>query len=255
MTADLAVPLAAVKLNIKVLLQGPYDQGNGLMYDSLRVKGLLPVTEAYSALGFTQVGGGGETMGGAVLSITGNDAIVDWVLLELRDKNNSSTVLRTRAALLQRDGDVVAADGSSPLLFDVPADQYFIAVRHRNHLGVMTASAIALGSSAFTLDFTTSTTSTYGVEATKSMGAVQVMWEGNSVRDGVLKYTGSGSDREAVLVRIGGIVPTATAGGYLNEDVTLDGTVKYTGTANDREGILQNIGGVVPTNTRTEQLP
>ena len=254
-TADLAVPLATVKLNVKVLLEGPYDQGNGLMHDSLRVKALLPTTEPYSALGFTQAGGGGEAIGSAVLSATGNDAIVDWVLLGLRDKNNSSTLLRTRAALLQRDGDVIAADGTSPILLDVPADQYFIAVRHRNHLGVMTASAVALGSSPFTLDLTTGATSTYGAQATKSVGSLQVMWEGNTVRDGVLKYTGSGSDREAVLVRIGGVVPTATAGGYLSEDVTLDGTVKYTGVANDREGILQNIGGVVPTNTRSEQLP
>jgi hypothetical protein len=70
-----------------------------------------------------------------------------------------------------------------------------------------------------------------------------------------LKYTGADSDRDAVLTRIGGVVPTATASGYFAEDVNMDGTVKYTGVGNDRDRILVNIGGTVPTNIRLQQLP
>ena len=54
---------------------------------------------------------------------------------------------------------------------------------------------------------------------------------------------------------MGGTVPTATVSGYLSTDVNMDGTAKYTGTGNDRDPILINVGGTVPTNTRTEQLP
>jgi hypothetical protein len=50
-------------------------------------------------------------------------------------------------------------------------------------------------------------------------------------------------------------VPTASAVGYLDEDVDLNGVVRYTGAANDRDPLLQNIGGSVPTNTREQQLP
>jgi hypothetical protein len=76
--------------------------------------------------------------------------------------------------------------------------------------------------------------------------------------DAQLKYTGSVNDRDAILVRIGGSVPTAIVNGYYLEDVNLNGQVKYTGGSNDREFILVNIlsmpGGSV-LSTRPEQLP
>ena len=54
------------------------------MQDQLRIAGLLPTTEPYTAMGYDHVGGGGEQTSPAVLATTGNNAIVDWVLLELR---------------------------------------------------------------------------------------------------------------------------------------------------------------------------
>ena len=83
-----------------------------------------------------------------VLSATGPDAIVDWVVVELRDKNDNTSILHSRAALLQADGDVVDVDGFSPVSISAPSDSYHIAVLHRNHLGVMSAAPIALTSTA-----------------------------------------------------------------------------------------------------------
>ncbi len=75
----------------------------------------------------------------AVFAVTGRDAIVDWVFVELRSKNNTSTVLATRSGLLQRDGDVTDLDGVSGLRFPgIAMDDYYVAIRHRNHLGAMT---------------------------------------------------------------------------------------------------------------------
>ena len=82
-----------------------------------------------------------------------------------------------------------------------------------------------------------------------------LLWSGNVVRDGALRYTGSGNDRDPILQAIGGSVPTATASGYGPGDVNMDGVVKYTGSGNDRDALLQNIGGSVPTQARMEQLP
>jgi hypothetical protein len=82
-----------------------------------------------------------------------------------------------------------------------------------------------------------------------------VLWAGNALRDVVIRYTGGNNDRDPILVRVGGAVPTNTVAGYWPEDVNLDGVVKYTGPANDRDPILVNIGGTVPTSTREEQLP
>ena len=80
-------------VSVKVLLEGPYAAGTGLMNDNLRSAGLVPLSEPYAGLGFTIVGSGGEVTTAPVLSVTGNDAIVDWVFVQLRSSANSSTVL------------------------------------------------------------------------------------------------------------------------------------------------------------------
>ncbi|MCC7502453.1 MAG: endonuclease/exonuclease/phosphatase family protein [Flavobacteriales bacterium] len=255
-TADLNVPLVEINVTLRAMLEGPFDQQTGLMQDSLRVKGLIPLTEPYADLGYTQSNGvGGETTTSAVLNVSGNNAIVDWVRVELRTSGTPSVVYAARNCLIQRDGDVVDVDGASPVHFNLPANSYHVVLRHRTHLGVMTAATQALGPVPSTIDLTLSSTTTYGTDATKSFGGLQMLWTGNAQRDSTLRYTGATNDRDPILLRIGGTLPTATAAGYLQEDVNLDGLAKYTGTYNDRDPILINIGGTVPTNTRVEQLP
>ncbi|MCB0793330.1 MAG: hypothetical protein KDB88_01215, partial [Flavobacteriales bacterium] len=244
-----------VLVSAKLFLDGPYDNGSQTMTDQLRAGGLISPSEPYTALGYTFVGGGGGTIQPAVLSTTGNNAIVDWVVVELRDKNNSALVLEGREALVQRDGDVVALDGTSPVSFALPADNYFVAVSHRNHLGCMRSSAIALSASTTVVDFTLPATSTFGTNARRTVNTRSTLWTGNALFDGVVKYAGSGNDRDRILSSVGGAVPTATLPGYHAEDVNLDGVVKYAGSGNDRDRVLQTIGGAVPTATRVQQLP
>ncbi len=250
-------PVAQVLLAPKVFLEGPYVQATGLMNHALRTLPTFPTTEPYTGLGFTQVGGGGETISPSVLAVSGNNAIVDWVLVELRNATTPSTIVATKAALLQSDGDVVGLDGTSAVSIAAASGvNYHVAVRHRNHLGVMTASAVALNSSSSTaLNFTTSGLTVHGTNALKTVGSARVCWAGNARRDNLLRYTGSNNDRDPILTRVGGSVPTATANGYFTEDTTLDGVVRYNGNGNDRDVILSNVGGSVPTATRTEQLP
>ena len=204
---------------------------------------------------FVHVGGGGETIQAGVQSITGNNAIVDWVFIELRSEGSPTTVVATRSALLQSDGDVVAEDGISPVSFNAPTGNYFIVARHRNHLGCMTAAAIPFTTGTASVDLTNPLTLTYGTEAQKEVNGVRVLWLGNVVHDLVIKYTGTVNDRDVILTKIGGVVPTNTVNGYHSEDCNMDGVVRYTGTNNDRDPILTNIGGVVPTNVRIQQLP
>jgi hypothetical protein len=243
-------------LSARVKLEGPTVSGSGLMSDALRSAGLIPLQEPYTALGFEQAaGGGGASTSPSVLAVTGADAIVDWVQVELRNPTAPSQLVATRQALLQRDGDVVSTDGTSPLTFSVATGSYHVVIRHRNHLGCMTAAPVSLTAVPLLVDLTAPATATFGTDARKSVEGGMVLWAGNAVRDGRLLYTGEDNDRDALLLAVGGVVPTATAQGYLVEDITMDGTVKYTGENNDRDIILTNIGGVVPTNTRLEQLP
>lgn len=245
---------SAVQLNAQVFLEGPYGAGPQ-MSDALRSGGFIPATEPYTALGYTHVGGGGETAAPSVLNVTGNNAIVDWVFLELRSGAPNYTVVATRSALLQRDGDVVDLNGSSPVSFNVGSGNFHVIVRHRNHLGIMTAAAAALSAAPVTVNFKVFGTATYGTNARRNVSGTQVMWAGDCNSDGTLRYTGTNNDRDLILTTIGGSVPTSTLSGYHTEDVNMDGAVKYTGTANDRDPILQNIGGSVPTSTLVEQLP
>ena len=119
----------------------------------------------------------------------------------------------------------------------------------------MTATPIALGASPVVVDFRSTSTATYGTDARKVVGTYAALWPGDATFDGTLKYTGTGNDRDAILLRIGGVVPTSTVNGYHREDLDLDGTVKYTGADNDRDIILQNLGSTLPTATRPAQLP
>ncbi|MBK9418408.1 MAG: hypothetical protein IPN62_14295 [Flavobacteriales bacterium] len=246
---------AQVSLNARVYLEGPFVVAQSVMHDSLRVHDHIPLQEPYTSLGFAQYGGGGETTTPQVLTTTGNDAIVDWIRVELRAASNNAAVVATLQALLQRDGDVVSVDGTSPLVFNVVPGSYYVAIRHRNHLGCMTLATRTLGGTPTMIDLTLNATSTFGTEARKVIGGNSVLWSGNVLVDELLKYSGVDNDRDPILQAIGGTVPTATSSGYLSADVNMDGLVKYSGVGNDRDPILSNIGGTVPTNTRLEQLP
>ncbi len=244
-----------VQLALRVVLEGPWSSGAQLMRDDLRTAGLLPLTEPYTALSYAHVGGGGETTTPTVLQTSGANAVVDWVVVELRDATTPATVIATRCGLLQRDGDVVAADGVSPLSFTAATGDHRIAVRHRNHLGAMTASAFTLSGSPLAVDLTAPATATFGTDARKNLGGTMALWAGDVSFNGQVKYAGAANDRDPILAAIGGAVPTATLPGYLREDVNMDGVVKYTGGTNDRDPILVNIGGSVPTAVRVAQLP
>ena len=243
----------AVHVRLIALLQGAYQEGPWPMRDQLRSGGWLPLEEPYSAMGF--VLDAPAVTNPLVLSWTLSSAIVDWILVEVRDPLEPSTVLARKAGLLRVGGSVVSADGVSPLGFELPPGEYHVALRHRNHLGVMTAAPVVLANAPIMIDLRDPSTPTFGLEARRAQGLQMLMWSGNVLYDDALKYTGAENDRDPILSRIGGAVPTATLAGYWPEDVNMDGVVKYTGAENDRDPILQNIGGVLPTAVRDEQLP
>jgi hypothetical protein len=116
----------------------------------------------------------------------------------------------------------------------------------------MTALPISLQNNT-TINFTTE--QTYGTDAQKTIGSIKVMWDGNTNFDNTVKYAGQNNDRDPILSRIGGVIPTNIVMGYYLEDVNMDGFVKYTGQNNDRDNVLFNIGGTVPTNIKTQQIP
>ena len=144
-----------IKLAPVVFLQGPLTtSGTTTMDDSLRSNSLLPTTSPYADA---------ITCESSVFNTTGNDAIIDWIWITLRDKNDRTTILASQSALLQADGDIVDVDGVSALKFDLSSDSYYVAVNHRNHLGIISESTIALNTNSSTsVDLSNSASSVFG---------------------------------------------------------------------------------------------
>ncbi len=295
--------MAEVEFCFKALLQGPYDGVFNLMKDDLRVKDLIPTTEPYknyqpiqghNFFPFKHVDDGGtETIDPLILNTTGDDAIVDWVMVEFRNQHDSSQVLSTRSALIQRDGDIVDLDGVSSLRFrKLKSDHYFISVRHRNHLGLMTANKFEilasfprftgdkrsspLGTCFNSFDFTDINNEIYGTDPgniNNIDGARRLMWAGNSNADRYIMFqgggVGEGLDIDNVFFNIisdpfnNNYSYNHVRNGYMPGDNNLDGFVKYQGPANDVDPfIFFNIISRHPGNTNkfvnyyiTEQLP
>ncbi len=218
-TKDVTVIRNTVQVSAKAFMQGPYSSSTGLMADGLRSGGYIPTIEPYTGMSnFTHKGnGGGEMLDNAnVLTITGNNAIVDWVFIELRDKTTPSTVIATRSALIQRDGDIVETDGTSALTFnDVIAGDYYIAVRHRNHLGFRTAALQTLTTSPLSLNLSDGSNTLFGSGALKAVGSVYVMYSGNGDSNGVVNAV----DKNSVwLIQNGQFT-------YLRGDYDMNGVV------------------------------
>jgi hypothetical protein len=244
-----------LQVSLRAYLEGPYNTPSLDMNDDLRAAGLVPLAQPYTALGYSFVGGGAETVTPAVLAVTGPNAVIDWVIVELRNPANPSLVVQSRAGLIQADGDVVAANGTSPMQFTLANGPYHVALRHRTHLGVMSLGPISLSGSIVAVDFTLPATATFGTEARKTIGAVSALWMGDTNFNGSLSYTGAGNDRDPILINVGSTTPNNTVNGYFAADLNLNGTTGYTGLGNDRDPILINVGSTTPNNVRLQQLP
>ncbi len=194
---------SSVSLTLKAILQGPYNSTTGLMNDALRSLASFPLTSPY---------GTGETIASSVLTVTGNTAVVDWVKVELRDKTTAANILKTRSGLLLANGNIVDIDGSSPLSFsNTASDNYYVALIHRNHLGVRTQNSVALSGTTMIVDFTSPATALYGNILT---GTVNLIYSGDIDGTGLIDAT----DRS-------GTWNNRNQTGYLKYDCNMNGTV------------------------------
>ena len=79
-----------VALAPRVFLQGPYNTGTGKMSDQLRVLGMIPMAEPYTALGLAPLGNSGCALrdSASLFSDKGDNALVEG-------KHAGSTVFQT----------------------------------------------------------------------------------------------------------------------------------------------------------------
>jgi len=241
-TTFIIEPEQVVYVYPKAYLGGAYEKETGLMRDNLRTKRFIH----YGA-------GGGEIIQDGVLEVSGKDAIVDWVFLELRSSDDETNIVQTRAALIQRDGDIVDMDGLSPISIPAVEGDYYLVLKHRNHLGVMTKSPVTLNKDEnrpVLVDFTSHSVESWGLNAQKMVENTLVMWEGNTDNNRHIIFSGSGlgiPDSEGIFFIVFLDEMNNASGynhisqGYYLSDVNLDGNVNYQGLNTDVDPIFFSI--------------
>ena len=230
-----------IYLDANIYLHGAFiDSDNALMRDDLRTKNLIPFQEPYTDLdNFTHIGGGNEQISPNVLSVSGSNAIVDWMFVELRDAQNPSQILATRSALLQKDGDIVDVDGISPVAFNLANGDYLVCLRHRNHLAAMNKNALHFSNGNTTsIDFNTA--DIFGENAVKEMPFnKKALWGGNAGGISKIAFQGPDNAPNYVFFEVIGAqdlqadeiaqVNYVFDGSYNQRDVNMDGEVIYQG--------------------------
>ncbi len=275
-----------VYLNSKVFLQGAYLPGmligeTPVMLDNLRTApNLIPVNDPYRTAPynsvFTHVANTHAEVANANVFIDQADArnnIVDWVFIELRNTATGNTVIQTRSALLQRDGDVVEIDGISPLYFkNIDANNFTVTVRHRNHLGI-SADPVAFTKAlneqtSSTLDFSTAADAQLfgNAQAYATSNSITMLWAGDINGNGISRYQGSNgptgpNDRSALLTALGN-TQSNVLNGYFRGDINMNRVTRFQGSngpgtfgLNDRIFLLTIVLGSTESVIRLQQLP
>ncbi len=149
-----------VTINVKVLLEGSLflSPTAGIMRTTLNERGLLP---GQTPIGqFAVATPAGHPYTGAPWNLTDTTGttfstyaadVTDWVLVSLRTSNTVATNVLRVPALLKKDGTVQFINPC----FSVANGNYFIVIEHRNHMGVMSPSAVPVVNGVINFDFTT----------------------------------------------------------------------------------------------------
>jgi hypothetical protein len=163
-------------MNLNVLLEGPYDATLGLMSTVLNQRGLLP--------GQTPIGDfavptpAGQPYNAAPWNYTGTESlttypatVVDWVLVSLRTSAPEDLTITNAlqvAGLLHNDGHISFVNPC----FSLPSGNYYVVIEHRNHLGVMSPTAVPVVNNVLSFDFTKQ--ESYVVTDPPSFGQIQI---------------------------------------------------------------------------------
>ena len=219
--------------DIHLMLEGPYN-GTAMNTD-LDAASLIPVNQPYNVAPWNY--GGAEN-----IAIHPPVDIVDWVLVELRSTPGDSAsatsdrMFHQFAGLLLADGSIVKTDGSSLPDYTGPIfDNLFVVVYHRNHLPVMSSTALVPVGSDYTYDFSTALSQAY-LDGQKDLGSgVFGMIGGDSDSDGIIDM----NDKD-----VNWTSETGNAG-YYGSDLNMDAQVNNP----DKNGIWEpNLG-------QSSQLP
>ncbi|MCD4698908.1 MAG: hypothetical protein K8S16_21980 [Bacteroidales bacterium] len=202
-----------MKPDLKVFLEGPYN--GSAMSTTLNTENALPFSQPFSGSPWNY--SGTESVGAIP-----NGNVVDWLLLEIRNASdaasaNSGTMIEQQACFLLNDGSIVGIDGSNlPEFKEAISENAFIIVYTRNHIGIMSATALTRSGGVYPYDFTLSASQAYGTLAQKDIGGgIYGMFGGDANADGTI----NSDDKISFWSLIAG------KSGYLSSDFNFDNQI------------------------------
>jgi len=209
-------------VDIKAFLQGPYDTASQTMRTDLLTGNYLPSDQPYDDLPW-------DYSGSESVSLFPED-VVDWIFVELRRDDPLGTSIDEQrcAGFIKNNGHIVDMDGSSPLSFNQPIGDYYIVVRHRNHLAIMSAVPISLRNATTACwDFTTGQSQAYGIDAMIDLGSdIYGMISGDTNNSGIV----TNADKTLIINNMNNV-------GYHNADTNISGII----TNADKTPIINNL--------------
>ena len=198
-----------VGVKAKIFLEGPYNTSTHLMNTTINDN--IPAKSPYTA--------------DARTTTSKPSTAVDWVLVELRSSSSPGTVIASRSAYLNSDGNLIddnATSGRGIGIAAAPGD-YYVAIKHRNHLAVMSKAALSgltwgTASTVTSYNFASDSSKFYGSGAgvKEVESGVWAMIAGDGNGNGQVQN----NDSESIWK------PDNGTAGYKNSDFNLNGQVQ-----------------------------
>lgn len=133
---EVVIDVTPVYADFKVFLQGPYVSGGSMTH---ALGNNIPLVSPYILPGQT------TAQSISARPVVSPRYIVDWVMLQLRTGTASSSTVQSANAFLLDNGAIVDIYGNYSLPFFLTAgNEYYIVVKHRNHLAIMSAVRYSL---------------------------------------------------------------------------------------------------------------
>ena len=175
------------------------------------------------------------------VSYTVPDTVTDWVLLQFRSISDGSAIA-SKSCFVSNHGYVIDPEGYSTNIslgsIGISPGSYYIVVKHRNHLAIMSNSTVLINGLT-KYDFTTGSDKYYGT----INGAKQLETGVWGMIAGDVDGSGDFGPFDLINVR-SGIVNGET--GYLSKDVDLSGDMGPFDLIRVREGLVNGYATAVP---------
>ena len=184
---------ASFSLNLTVFLEGALRPDEDKMSTELNKLGYLPGQEPNTFFGtatdagqpYDQApwfydGSEGANIGSDHKSngVNYDEDVVDWVLISLRTGESKETQVWLGAGMLYNDGHLELSDNFPNA---IKSKEFFIVIEHRNHLPIMSRTAVPIANGTITYDFSVqdSYSTIMGIGQIQSEGGRYMMIAGN----------------------------------------------------------------------------